>query len=247
MESREEKALEQTLDVLIGKLNDSKTALGSLIARLEDDGQTTEPVTWNNALDSYALISSQIAFVLRYLKQDSVPNLRERVLFPIHLNPDRDEELVKLTEGRVQTVSHDMVPNYLRTCPEPEIEAKEQHVQMRASTMTIDQGMKAVAATNNIVDKVSDMVKRWKDDWESETGSGRITNPPTHNPKDTQLIIGAICNGTGLRPDPNRALIGPGPLAGPPVPPPNPVPAPPPVRPAKMIRTKITANTPYNR
>lgn len=242
---REEKALEQTLDVLINKLNDSKTAIGTLIARLEDDGATMDPVTWNNALDSYAVISSHINQVLRNLKQDpnSLPNLRNRVVFPVFLNPERDEELIQMTEGRVQAVNHDMVPNYLRTCPEPEIEAKEQHILMRASNMSIDQGTKAVATANTIVDKMSDLVKRWKDDWESETGSGRINPLPTTRKEDTTMIISAICNGTGLRPD--SKLIGPGPLA--PAPAAPQAPAPGPVKATKMIRTKITANNPYNR
>lgn len=238
---REEKALEQTLDVLIGKLNDSKSSLGSLIGRLEDDGQSMEPVTWSSALDSYALISSQINLVLRYLKQDSVPNLRNRVLFPIYLNPERDEELVQLTEGRVQSVNHDMVPNYLRTCPEPEIESKEQLILLRASSMTPDQGVKSIATTNSVVDKMSELVKRWKEEMESETGSGRIVYPPTHKVQDTQMIIGAICNGVGLRPD-SKSIIGPGPLAGPPTPAQTP-----PVKATKMIRTKISSTTPYNR
>lgn len=237
---REEKALEQTLDVLIGKLNDCKSSLGSLIGRLEDDGQSMEPVTWSSALDSFALISSQINLVLRYLKQDSVPNLRNRVLFPIYLNPERDEELAQVTEGRVQSVNHDMVPNYLRTCPEPEIESKEQVLLLRASSMTPDQGVKSISTTNSVVDKVSELVRRWKEEMESETGSGRIVYPPTHKAQDTQMIIAAICNGVGFRPD-SKSLIGSLPA------PPTPAQTPAPVKATKMIRTKITSTTPYSR
>ena len=34
----------------------------------------------------------------------------------------RDEELVKITEHRVATFSHDLIPDYLRTRPDPELE-----------------------------------------------------------------------------------------------------------------------------
>jgi hypothetical protein len=42
--------------------------------------------------------------------------------------PDRDAELEKLTEGRVQCFNHEVVPDYLRTKPEPEVEDKVQTV-----------------------------------------------------------------------------------------------------------------------
>lgn len=47
-------------------------------------------------------------------------NLRRYTALPLCLSADRDEELVRVTEQRVGTFSHDLVPNYLRTKPEPE-------------------------------------------------------------------------------------------------------------------------------
>ena len=47
-------------------------------------------------------------------------NLRRYTTLPLSLSADRDDELARLTDQRVATFSHDLVPHYLRTKPEPE-------------------------------------------------------------------------------------------------------------------------------
>ena len=47
-------------------------------------------------------------------------NLRRYTTLPLSLSADRDDELARVTEQRVGTFSHDLVPHYLRTKPEPE-------------------------------------------------------------------------------------------------------------------------------
>ena len=47
-------------------------------------------------------------------------NLRRYTTLPLSLSADRDDDLVRVTEHRVGTFSHDLVPHYLRTKPEPE-------------------------------------------------------------------------------------------------------------------------------
>lgn len=47
-------------------------------------------------------------------------NLRRYTTLPLSLSADRDDELARLTDQRVGTFSHDLVPHYLRTKPEPE-------------------------------------------------------------------------------------------------------------------------------
>lgn len=62
------------------------------------------------------------------------PPLRNLTVLPLLLSPERDEALWQLTEGRIPTFSHDLVPDYLRTKPEPGAEQKmmqhEQKVKM---------------------------------------------------------------------------------------------------------------------
>ena len=47
-------------------------------------------------------------------------NLRRYTTLPLHLSADRDDDLVRVSESRVGAFSHDLVPHYLRTIPEPE-------------------------------------------------------------------------------------------------------------------------------
>lgn len=58
------------------------------------------------------------------------PPLRNLTVLPLLLSPERDEALWQLTEGRISVFSHDMVPDYLRTKPEPTAEQRMlQHEQ----------------------------------------------------------------------------------------------------------------------
>lgn len=57
---------------------------------------------------------------------------------PLLLCPDRDEQLVRLTEGRVPLFSHDLVPDYLRTKPEPEVEHKMMQLEHKATNLSFE-------------------------------------------------------------------------------------------------------------
>lgn len=44
----------------------------------------------------------------------------------------------KLTEGRVLSCNHDLVPDYLRTKPEPEVEEKIQAIAAKAGNISME-------------------------------------------------------------------------------------------------------------
>lgn len=202
---REDKILEATLDQLASKLNDVKKSIGALIFKMENE---MDPVQWPSVLDSYANISSQINMVLKHLKtpgslsgsdRDKI-DLRNRILLPILVHPERDEDLVRVTENRVQAFNHEVVPNYLRTKPEPEIEEKERHLYLKASNMNPDVGNKQVTATNKIVNNILDSIRSSREEWDSsESSGGRLTHAPTFSQQDTGKIILAISTGQGLK------------------------------------------------
>ena len=49
------------------------------------------------------------------------------------MNPDRDETVLRLTEGRVPCVNHE-ITDYFRTKPDPEVAATEQKMEEEAKS-----------------------------------------------------------------------------------------------------------------
>ena len=193
---KEDKILEAALDTLISKCNDVKNSLASFIFKLENEGNL-EAVNWPSALDSFALISSQINVVMKFLKSDNLPSLRNRILLPLLLNPELDEDLGKLTEGRVQAFNHEMVPSYLRTKNEPEVENLERIFQSKAANITLEQGQKAMNQINKIVGVLLEAIKNWREEESGESSRHSFTQ--TTNSNDTNVIIAAISMGKGLK------------------------------------------------
>lgn len=54
------------------------------------------------------------------------------------LSPERDDQLAQLTEGRVTTFAHDLVPDYLRTKLEPLAEQKMLQLEHKAQNLQYD-------------------------------------------------------------------------------------------------------------
>lgn len=54
------------------------------------------------------------------------------------LSPERDEQLAQMTEHRVTTFAHDLVPDYLRTKLEPMAENKMLQLEHKAATLTYE-------------------------------------------------------------------------------------------------------------
>ncbi|KFM62173.1 Mediator of RNA polymerase II transcription subunit 8, partial [Stegodyphus mimosarum] len=191
---KEEKALEVVLDALISRAQDLKNTISSFIMKLE-----TESLSWPHVLDNFALLSGQVNTLLKILRNEKTPLLRNRVLLPLLLSPDRDEELAKLTENRVQAFNHEIVPDYLRTKPDPEIEAREQQYILKCNTMPMDMAQKQITAINKIVNNILDTVKANRDAWENDSGQ-RASATQTSSLADTTALILAINCGKGLKP-----------------------------------------------
>ena len=72
------------------------------------------------------------------MSHDKAPNLRNLTVLPLHLSPEKDDELMKVTEGRISTFAHDLVPDYLRTKPDPEAEQKMTGYETKAANLSYD-------------------------------------------------------------------------------------------------------------
>lgn len=114
-------------------------------------------------------------------------------MLPLLLSPERDEALLQLTEGRISVFSHDMVPDYLRTKPEPTAEQRMlQHeqkvrtktssatyriihkihvVKLQANSLIAETAIKQVAQYTKVVSHVFDSVSKAREEWEVESST----------------------------------------------------------------------------
>lgn len=136
---------------------------------------------------------------MRLLRSDqSMSHLKNLVMLPILMSPDADDDLARLTEGRVMSFNHEMVPNYLRTKQEPEIENMERSFSAKAGAMSADQGTKAVNLVNKIVSQVTETVKTWREEFESGSTDSAVRSV-TSSAAETNSIISAVTLGKGLK------------------------------------------------
>lgn len=193
---REEKQLEVALDAILLRVNDLKFSIGSMVAKIENEYET---LNWPQFLDNFALISGQLTALSKMLAHDKSPPLRNLTVLPLHLTPERDEELVRLTEHRIPAFSHAIVPDYLRTKLDPEIEMKLHMLEQKAVAMTVEQYQKQLSTYSKVVSHVWELVSKMREEWESE-GSARGGTAQTSSVADTHALVAAVSMGKGLKP-----------------------------------------------
>uniref|UniRef100_A0A1B6BX70 Mediator of RNA polymerase II transcription subunit 8 n=1 Tax=Clastoptera arizonana TaxID=38151 RepID=A0A1B6BX70_9HEMI len=195
MMAREEKQLESALDAIIQRVNDLKGAIAAMIFKLEHEYET---LNWPAFLDNFALISGQLTALSKRLTHDKSPQLSNLTVLPLLLNPERDEELARMTEHRVTTFAHDLVPDYLRTKPEPDVETKISHLELKASSLSFEATQKQLTAYSKVVSHVWEIVSKAREEWESE-GGARAGAAQTSSVTDTHALVAAVAMGKGLK------------------------------------------------
>ncbi|MCL4133899.1 UNVERIFIED_CONTAM: hypothetical protein GTU68_023396, partial [Idotea baltica] len=215
---REERALETAIEVIIQRVTDIKNSLQQLIIKVETQGENGD---WPHYLDSFSVISAQIFSLLKILKNDKTPTLRNYLTLPLQLNAEPDEQLLRVTEQRVPAFSHDFVPNLLRTKPEPEVEAKFHAFENKMALINHDTSAKQITAHNKVVKNMLDLLNHAREEWETETAS-RSSQPQTCSLTDTQILVAALGVGKGIKMIPGRVPPpGPSPGMNPQPPPPS--------------------------
>ncbi|XP_018325068.1 mediator of RNA polymerase II transcription subunit 8 isoform X2 [Agrilus planipennis] len=194
-QARDEKQLESALDAIIQRVNDLKTSISSMIYKIENEYET---LSWPTFLDNFALISGQLTSLSKLLSHDKCPTLRNLTVLPLLLSPERDDQLAQLTEGRVTTFAHDLVPDYLRTKLEPSAESKMLNLEHKAATLAYENAQKQVAAYQKVVSHVWDIVNKAREEWEVES-SARGSTQQNSSVADTHLLVAAVGMGKGLK------------------------------------------------
>ncbi|KAM9324638.1 mediator of RNA polymerase II transcription subunit 8 [Gastrophryne carolinensis] len=198
---REEKQLESSLETLSSQVSDIKNSLAAFIYKLENE---YDRLTWPSVLDNFALLSGQLNTLNKVLKNEKTPLLKNQVIIPLVLSPDRDEEIMRLTEGRVPVFSHEVVPDHLRTKPDPEVEEQEKQLSADAARLTPEVAQKQVQSMNKLCSNL--LEKILKEERDSDVASLR-QNKQTFNPADTNALVAAVAFGKGLS---SRRPPGPG-------------------------------------
>jgi mediator of RNA polymerase II transcription subunit 8 len=197
----EEKQFEITIDRLLEYTKNIKVSLEYFIHRIEMEG---DKVDWPQVLDAFTSVCGQINTLMRFTRENRSQFIENRVVLPLLLTPDRDEELAKLTENRVHMVNHEMVPCYLRTKPDPEIEEFDKSLQAKASLISPDVAVKQINATNKLIDHIISNIKA--NSTRADTEMSRQALKPSFETSETNSLIMAISTGRGLGVNQHRSM-----------------------------------------
>lgn len=193
---REDKQLDISVEVMINKLTELKNQLTMLLYKVEHE---RDKVTWPIVMDNFMLASAQLASIKKILASDKISSFRSLTVLPLYLSQDRDDSLYQMTEERVPAFSHEVVPDYLRTKPEPEVEKKISSILHKANSLSVETGQKQTAAFNKAVSHVLDIVNKAREDLESDMNS-RPNVSVASSLNDTHALISAVSMGKGLKP-----------------------------------------------
>ncbi|XP_035621115.1 mediator of RNA polymerase II transcription subunit 8-like isoform X1 [Oncorhynchus keta] len=194
VKQREEKLLDASVESLISRVAHLKNALHSFIYKLENE---YERLTWPSVLDNFALLSGQLNTINKLLRNEKTPSFRQQIIIPLLLSPDRDEELAKLTEQRVPVFSHEIVPDHLRTKPDPEVEEQEKQLSAEAARIGPEVAQKQIQTLNKLCSNLLEKLNNPRDDRDADSAAIR-QNKPSFNPADTNALVAAVGFGKGL-------------------------------------------------
>ncbi|XP_071849981.1 mediator of RNA polymerase II transcription subunit 8-like [Apostichopus japonicus] len=196
MQPQPKEALDTALENLSKRILDIKKALTTLLFKLETEPDT---IQWPSLLDSFALLSGHLNVLTNIYFKNQGSNLENVVLRPLNLSKDPDEQLDNLTERRVQSFSNEVVPNYLRTKPEPATEEKERGKQRDAGQVSQELATSQVSSFNRCIDNLSNLLQTAKESWERDDMLSNRRDASYSNPSDTSFLIQAVTNGKGLK------------------------------------------------
>lgn len=213
---REQKMLESSMENLLQRLNSLRGSLNGLIEKVERD----PTLNWPKFLDSFAEIGGQMNSLMKNIKAEASKNppllYKKYITLPLFLSQDRDEEMAKMTDGRVAMFSHDVVPHLLRTKPDPDVENRYSAYENRANSLAVDTVSKHLTTLEKVGDLTLKVINREKDDMDLKSNS-RNEMEKTFAMEDTWALVAAVSNGKGLRGLGNQMQMHPGP-PGPPGP-----------------------------
>lgn len=158
---------------------------------------------------NFIILFFQLAGLSKLLALEYTPQIRNYAVLPLQLTPDVDEHLAQITEGRIPVFSAELVPDYLRSKPDPSAENRLNLHEAKANSITNEAASKQVAQFNKIVSHVFDLIAKSRDEYELEAIHKNLRTD-TCNLQDTQLLVKAVGMGIGLKTNSPAMMMQPG-------------------------------------
>ncbi|KAL1237882.1 Mediator of RNA polymerase II transcription subunit [Trichinella pseudospiralis] len=109
---------------IVQNIRSIQSSISEVLAKL----QMVDQLDWPSLLNSFRVISSQFNSMLQLLRSDRASHFKNYVFLPIRLSVEVDADLEAATENRLHAWTHAVVPDYLRTKPDPQVEQKDQQI-----------------------------------------------------------------------------------------------------------------------
>ncbi|EDV28353.1 Mediator of RNA polymerase II transcription subunit 8 [Trichoplax sp. H2] len=155
-----DKSIEFTEQSIGTRLDDIQASLESFTYRLQ-----YENLQWPTVLDNFALIAGQMSMLNNHLRNEKLPQLHNLILLPLTISQETDSNLQEITKNRIQTFDHEIVPDYLRTKPEPEVERDQKELAEKADMLSEGEKEKEVTDANVLIDDLIEIINNARTAW----------------------------------------------------------------------------------
>ncbi|XGW13227.1 hypothetical protein V3C99_013676 [Haemonchus contortus] len=184
------------------KVMDAKKTIEELLYMLD----MQEKVPWPDMLDKFSSLAAAMSQLQGALKKSAIQSghedhgalLRSHVLVPQRLQLEPDPQLQTLTSYRIHSWNHDVVPDYLRTKLNPEMESEEMMLEQDRNQKGQDVISKQITHLNKYVDLLLQSLHS-SDRAHNESLAEKRFVKPTFNKEETARLVRATMVGEGLK------------------------------------------------